>query len=91
MNCKKAEEYAEKYENGELNEIEKKKLEKHIKECSSCKKKYSSTLLLGAVLYASEKTAIQSTLSLAWYIKKAAAVGAAAAIITAGIISINEK
>jgi hypothetical protein len=91
MNCKKVEEYAEKYMNGELNEAEKRKVEKHIRECSSCRKKYSSALLLGAVLYASEKTAIHTTLSLLWYIKKAAAVGAAAAIITTGIIAVNSS
>ena len=92
MNCNKAEEYAERYENGELNEIEKRKFEKHIKECTGCRKKLGSSLLLGAMLYASEKTAIQTTLSLSWYLKKAAVVTTAAALITASIVTVsNDK
>ncbi len=91
MNCKRAEIYAEKYEAGELNEIEKRKLDKHLKECSNCRKKYSSALLLGAVLYASEKTAIQTTMSMAWYLKRAAAVTAAVTFITVGVIAVSDK
>ena len=67
MNCKKAEEYAKKYEEGELNYIEKRKFEKHLNECTGCKKKYGVALLLGVVLQASEKTAVQTTLSLTGY------------------------
>ncbi len=91
MNCKRAEIYVEKYEEGELNEIEKRKLDKHLKECSNCRKKYSSALLLGAVLYASEKTAIQTTMSMAWYLKRAAAVTAAVTFITVGVIAVSDK
>lgn len=91
MNCKRAEIYVEKYEEGELNEIEKRKLDKHLKECSNCRKKYSSALLLGAVLYASEKTAIQTTLSIGWYLKRVAVVTAVATVMTAGIITLSDK
>ena len=89
MNCKKAEEYAKKYEEGELNYIEKRKFEKHLNECISCKKKYGVALLLGVVLQASEKTAVQTTLSLTGYLKKAAAVSAAAAAIAASVIVVD--
>lgn len=89
MNCKKAEEYAKKYEEGELNYIEKRKFEKHLNECTGCKKKYGVALLLGVVLQASEKTAVQTTLSLTGYLKKAAAISAAAAVIATSVIVVD--
>jgi|JTFP01.1.fsa_nt_gb hypothetical protein len=56
MNCLQINSLAAKYELGELNYFQIKRFESHIRKCSSCKKKYGTILLLGAVLYASSKT-----------------------------------
>ena len=91
MNCIKVEEYAQRYEEGTLNEIEKRKFEKHLKECFECKKKYGALLLLGAVLYASEKTAVQTTFTLPLYIKQVAAATAVAAALASSLLIVSEK
>ncbi len=55
MECTKVDKIAEKYESGELGYFEQKQFEKHVKSCKKCYKKYKSLLLLGALLYASNK------------------------------------
>ena len=55
MECYEFEDMVKKYELGEVNYFQRRAFEKHAEECVQCKEKYSSVLLLGAILYASKK------------------------------------